>query len=48
MTNKKHIMKETTTWIAQEGTERFEFEAKSKTHALIICEMYNATLIGKK
>ena len=32
----KHIMKETTTYIAQEGTERFEFEAKSKTHALII------------
>ena len=41
-------MKQTTTWIAQEDTERFEFEAKSKTHALIACEMWNAILIGKK
>ncbi len=37
-----------TIWIAQEGTERFEFQAKSRTQALIACEMWNAILIGKK
>ena len=41
-------MEQTIIWIAQEGTDRFEFQAKSKTQALIACEMWNAILIGKK
>ena len=41
-------MNNKTIWIAQEGTERFEFQAKSRTQALIACEMWNAILIGKK
>ena len=38
------------TWVATEGTgrETFEFNAGDLTQALIVCEMYNATLIGKK
>lgn len=38
------------TWVATEGTGReiFEFKAGDLTQALIVCEMYNATLIGKK
>ena len=36
------------TWIAKEGNEKFEFEAKDLNHALGVCEMYNAVLIGKK
>ena len=39
------------TWVAKEGTgrETFEFEAGDLTPGTNgVCEMYNATLIGKK
>jgi hypothetical protein len=36
------------TWIAKEGKEVFEFEAKDLNEAEMACEMWNAVLIGQK
>jgi hypothetical protein len=36
------------TWIAKEGSEVFEFEAKDLKEAIMACEMWNAVLIGQK
>ena len=36
------------TWIAKEGREVFEFEAKDLNEAEMACEMWNAVLIGLK
>jgi hypothetical protein len=35
------------TYIAKEGRETFEFQAKNLDEAMEACEMWNATLIKK-